>query len=105
MSKRKPPNKRHTAPRWAKPRALTEAKRIVARSSRLISIYKARANAICTGLAALAEGSGIRPLAVGEPTQVLWSKVNPSGHYTMQPERFKRYRNLINIPEGSPLCN
>ena len=105
MSRRKPPRKRHTEPRWVRPRKLTEAKRVLARAAHLVNFCKAKANMISHGAAALGEDPSIPPLGLTEPTQVLWSRRRPQGHYTMTPQRFTRFRNLINPPEGSPLCN
>jgi hypothetical protein len=103
MNPRKPPRDRNRAPYWTAPRAAASARR---RGPSLVEHAFALLQASRRMTAAMAEGPGIRPLSRAEKTQLLWSRV-PAGpaYWSMPTDRFIRYRNLICIREGSPLCN
>lgn len=106
---RKPPRDRNRQPYWTAPRAAASARRNAPGAppipgAGVIERYfkAARRHAV-----ALVDAPWIRPLTRADRTQVLWSK-HPGGgggYYAMPTERFVRYRNLISIPEGTPLCN
>lgn len=106
---RKPPRDRNRQPYWTAPRAAASARRNAPGAPHRAAIERAFAylKASRRMVAALTDGPGIRPLLRSDRTQVLWSKYpgGGGGYYAMPTDRFIRYRNLISIPEGTPLCN
>jgi hypothetical protein len=86
---------------------LTEARRTAARNRHLIERCFGLLKAMHTGVVAMGEQPGIRPLHRADRTQVLWSRRNDRNIVTLKvrPPGFDRLVRLLSIPEGSPLCN